>query len=157
MSFLYLISECHSPSISWATLLPEAWSLSLHGHHLWGAIKRLKSKSESHTVVSDSAIPWIVACQLPLSVEFSRQEYWSGLSFPSPGDFPVQGSNPGLLHCRQVFTIWATREACEVVESHLKGWEVELRACPHKTDVRMLRDDCLTPQSTILLAWQLPD
>ena len=29
--------------------------------------------------------PWVVACQDPLSVEFSRQEYWSGLPFPSPG------------------------------------------------------------------------
>ena len=34
--------------------------------------------------------PWIVARQLPLSLEFSRQEYWSGLPFPSPGDL-----NPG--------------------------------------------------------------
>ena len=30
------------------------------------------------------AIPWTVACQVPLSVGFSRQEYWSGLPFPSP-------------------------------------------------------------------------
>ena len=37
----------------------------------------------------------IVACQAPLPKEFSRQEYWSGLSFPSPGDFLMQGSNPG--------------------------------------------------------------
>ena len=33
---------------------------------------------------------------------FSRQEYWSGLRFPSPGDLPDQGSNLGLLHCRQI-------------------------------------------------------
>ena len=32
---------------------------------------------------------------------FSKQEYWSGLPFPSPGDL-LQGSNPGLLHCRQI-------------------------------------------------------
>ena len=32
---------------------------------------------------------------------FSRQEYWSGLPFPSPGDLPDQGSNPGFPHCRQ--------------------------------------------------------
>ena len=41
----------------------------------------------------------------------SQQEYWSGLSFPSLGIFPTQGSNLGLLHCRQTFTVWATREA----------------------------------------------
>ena len=31
---------------------------------------------------------WTVACQAPLSKRFSRQEYWSGLPFPSPGDLP---------------------------------------------------------------------
>ena len=35
-----------------------------------------------------TVIPWTVAHQAPLSVEFSRQEYWSGLTFPSPGDLP---------------------------------------------------------------------
>ena len=34
-----------------------------------------------------------VACQAPMSMEFSRQEYWSGLPFPSPGDLP----DPGIL------------------------------------------------------------
>ena len=48
------------------------------------------------------AIPWTVACQVPLSKGFSRQEYWSGLPFPSPEDLPTQGLNLGLLHCRQI-------------------------------------------------------
>ena len=39
--------------------------------------------------------PWTVACQPPLSMEFSRQEYWSGLPFPSPGDLPDPGIEPG--------------------------------------------------------------
>ena len=38
---------------------------------------------------------WTVACQAPLSIEFSWQEYWSGLSFPSPGDLPNPGTEPG--------------------------------------------------------------
>ena len=38
--------------------------------------------------------PWIVACQTPLFPEFSRQEYWSGLPFPSPGDHPYPGVEP---------------------------------------------------------------
>ena len=42
---------------------------------------------------------WTVAYQAPLSLEFSRQEYWSGLSCPSPGMFLTQGLNLGLLHC----------------------------------------------------------
>ena len=37
------------------------------------------------------ATPWTVARQAPLSMEFSRQEYWSGLPFPSPGDLPKPG------------------------------------------------------------------
>ena len=45
---------------------------------------------------------WTVAHQAPLSVGFPRQEYWSGLPFPSPGDLPDKRLNPGLLHCRQI-------------------------------------------------------
>ena len=45
----------------------------------------------SHPVVSDSATSWTVAHQAPLSLEFSRQEYWSGLPLPSPGDLPDLG------------------------------------------------------------------
>ena len=37
---------------------------------------------------------WSVACQAPLSLGFSRQEYWSGLPFPSPGDLPNPGIKP---------------------------------------------------------------
>ena len=39
--------------------------------------------------------PWTVACQDPMSIGFSRQEYWSGLPFPSPGDLPDSGIEPG--------------------------------------------------------------
>ena len=38
--------------------------------------------------------PWTVTCQAPLSMGFSRQEYWSGLPFPSPGDLPDPGIEP---------------------------------------------------------------
>ena len=50
----------------------------------------------SCSVVSKSEAPWIVACQVPLSMEFSRQEYWSGLPFPIPGDLPNPGFKPML-------------------------------------------------------------
>ena len=40
------------------------------------------------------ATPWTVAHQAPLSVGFSRQEHWSGLPFPSPGDLPDPGIEP---------------------------------------------------------------
>ena len=39
--------------------------------------------------------PWTVACQAPLSMGFSRQEYWSGVPFPSPEDLPNPGIKPG--------------------------------------------------------------
>ena len=48
----------------------------------------------SCSVVSDSATPLTVACQSPLPMEFSRPEYWSGLLFPSAGDFPNPGIEP---------------------------------------------------------------
>ena len=40
---------------------------------------------------------WTVACQAPLSVGFCRQEYWSGLTFPPPGDLPNPGIKPASL------------------------------------------------------------
>ena len=43
-------------------------------------------------VVSNSVILWTVAYQTPLSMGFSRKEYWHGLLFPTPGDLP----NPGI-------------------------------------------------------------
>ena len=45
---------------------------------------------------------WTVASQAPLSMGFSRQEYWSGFCFLLQGIFLTQGTNPGLLHCRQI-------------------------------------------------------
>ena len=40
------------------------------------------------------ATPWTVVLQAPLSLGFSRQEYWSGLPFPAPGDLPNPGTEP---------------------------------------------------------------
>ena len=42
-------------------------------------------------------VPWTVACQAPLSMEFSRQDYYSGLPFPTPGDLPDPGIEPTSL------------------------------------------------------------
>ena len=53
----------------------------------------------SHYVMSDSfPASWIVACQACLSMEFSRQEYWTGLPFPTPGDLPEPGIKPASLN-----------------------------------------------------------
>ena len=52
----------------------------------------------SCSVVSDFATPWTVAHQAPLSMEFSRQEYWSGLPFHFPGNLPDPGIGSWLSH-----------------------------------------------------------
>ena len=49
------------------------------------------------SVVSNSAVPWTVARQAPLSMGFSRQEYWSGLPFPPSGGLPNPGMEPTSL------------------------------------------------------------
>ena len=54
-----------------------------------------KNESISHPVVSVSVTPWTVAHQAPLSMGFSRQEYWSESSFPPPGEFSDAGIEPG--------------------------------------------------------------
>ena len=55
----------------------------------------LLSEVKSLSRVQLFATPWTVAHQAPPSMEFSRQEYWSGLPFPSPGDLPDPGIEPG--------------------------------------------------------------
>ena len=52
----------------------------------------VKVKVKSLSRIRLFATPWTIAYQAPLSMEFSREEYWSGLPFPSKGDLP----NPGI-------------------------------------------------------------
>ena len=54
-----------------------------------------ESESEVTQLCRLFATPWTVAYQASLSMRFSRQEYWSGLPFPSPGDLPNPGIEPG--------------------------------------------------------------
>ena len=67
------------------------------------------------SVMSDSLQHYRLACQAPLSMEFSRQEYWSGLPFPSPEDLPNPGMEPASLVspalAGRFFTTSANREA----------------------------------------------
>ena len=68
------------------------------------------------------ATPWTVAHQAPLSMGFSRREYWSGLPFPSPGDLPNPEIEPGSP-ALQVDSLpseprekpGATRNCCQIV------------------------------------------
>ena len=55
--------------------------------------------AKSFQFQSDSFVTlWIVACWAPLSMGFSRQEYWSGLPYPPSGDLPNPGTEPSALH-----------------------------------------------------------
>ena len=63
------------------------------------------------SVVFYSATPWTVACQTPLSVEFSRQKCWSRLPFPTPGDLPDSGIKPSSLG-KQILYSCAARSCC---------------------------------------------
>ena len=62
-----------------------------------------KVKVKTHSHVPSLCDPMDSSLQqAPPSMGFSRQEYWSGLPFPSPGNLPHPGMNPGLPHCRQM-------------------------------------------------------
>ena len=68
----------------------------------------------SGSVVFDFAASWTVARQVHLSMEFSGQEYWNGLSFPTPRDFPDPGTEPVLVSpalAGKFFTTSTTWEA----------------------------------------------
>ena len=56
---------------------------------------KVKVKVKSLSGIRLFATPWTVAYQAPPSIEFSRQEYWTGLPLPSPGDLPDPGMKPG--------------------------------------------------------------
>ena len=62
-------------------------------------LRKIENISVSHSVVSNLfATPWAVTHQAPLSMEFSRQEYWSGFHFLLQGIFQTQGLNLHLLN-----------------------------------------------------------
>ena len=78
----------------------------------------------SHTVLSDSFRSQTVACPAPLSMGFPRQEYWSGLLFPFPGDLPDPGiePRPPALQAQSLPTepLGKPREFLNSDENHLK-------------------------------------
>ena len=68
------------------------------------------------------AIPWTVAYQAPLSMDFSRQEYWSGLPFPSPGESSWPGDQTRVFHMAgRCFTLRGTREAHTCMVNYLSN------------------------------------
>ena len=80
------------------------------------------------------ATPWIVAHQAPLSMGFSRQEYWSGLPCPSPGDLPDPGIRPVslslVLQLEGGFFITSTTWEAQISVSSSMKWGVILSGWP---------------------------
>ena len=81
----------------------------------------------SCSVVSNLATSWTVACQAPLSMGFPRQEYWSGLSFPPPGDLPDPGIEPSspVVSCTGRWTLplyhWEASGG-EILKRQVRTW-----------------------------------
>ena len=74
----------------------------------------------SRSVVSSSITPWTVAREVPLSMWFSRQEYWSGSHSLLQGRFPTQGSNAGLLDCVDIYSS-STHDRLIWIAAHLSS------------------------------------
>ena len=70
---------------------------------------------------------WTVAFQAPLSMDFSRQEYWSGLPCPAPGDLPDSGKEPRSLKApalqADLFTAEPPRKPVEPLDESERGGE----------------------------------
>ena len=111
LNAIYWYSTIHT-CISYNVWMHATVYISTHAKYvnIW-YMKKSESESVSHSVVSDSVTPWAVALQAPLSMEFSRQEYWSGFHSLLQGIFLTQRSNRIFCIEGRFFTIWATREA----------------------------------------------
>ena len=77
------------------------------------------------------ATPWTSACQAPLSMGFSRQEYWSELSFPSTGDLP----NPGI----KPMSLMSPALACEFFATSVT-WEAPCMCICPKEEERLFTE-----------------
>ena len=88
LHYLFLIFNYESA----ITHLQETWKIQ-------NKVTYSSTTCQSLICVQLFGISWTVACQAPSSMEFSRQQYWSGLPFPSPGDFPnprIEPRSPAL-------------------------------------------------------------
>ena len=105
---VWFISAITPNAADWAGTCSDLWFIAGGGCTKYFATTSHEQPS-SHTSISISSLcvsllsrvqlfatPWIVAYEAPPSMGFSRQEYWSGLPFPSPGDLPIEPGSPAL-------------------------------------------------------------
>ena len=86
--------------------VPQSMGLQRGGHD-WATELNWCGDGLLSKAMSDSLTPWTVTHQAPVSIGLSRQEYWNGFPFPSPGDLPNPGIQPGSP-VLQVVSNWAT-------------------------------------------------
>ena len=100
ITLLSLLSPVFSlPYLSWKSYLNKCPLFPSSLPHLPFATEpRMCVHAKSLQLCSNSVTPWTVACQTPVSKGFSRQEYWSGLSCPSPGDLSHPRIEPISLY-----------------------------------------------------------
>ena len=97
---IYVLQVLPSNQTPWGLLFSPFWLwrlLCMHLRHVWLF-----------------ATPWTIACQTPLSLEFSRQQYWSGLSFPPP-NLPDWDRIPISCTGSWILYHWVTWEATEII------------------------------------------
>ena len=92
---------------------------------------KVKVKSLSH--VQLFATSWTVACQAPPSMGFSRQDYWSGLPFPSPGNFPDTGIKP-RQESEKVGLKLSIQKTKILASSPIASWQIDGRIMETVTD-----------------------
>ena len=96
--------------------------------------------------------PWTVARQAPLFMGFCKQEYWSGLPFSSPGDLPHPGTEPRLLHCRQIFYHLSHQRN---IYFPLKMWNSFQKEFLNCTYLLIPMEKAMAPHSSTP-AWKIP-
>ena len=92
------------------------------------AMTNLWKSEKSLSRVQLFVTPWTGAYQAPPSMEFSKQEYWSGLPFPSPGDLPVPGIEPSspALQALLLYRLSHQGSIMTNLDSILKGRDITL-------------------------------
>ena len=92
----------------------------------------------SHSIVSDSATPWTVACQAPLPMGFLGQEHWSGLPFPTPGGLSDPGIEPvSPAFAGRFFTTELTGKPRPGIVPSRKDFRVILTDCKSEVEGKM--------------------
>ena len=109
--------------------------------------------------------PRIVACQAPPSMGFSRQEYWSGLPFPSAGDLPNPGIQPGspAFQAESLLSEPQGKLSCsyqKVKNLQLVDWIIRLKSLEEWFSVlcrRGMKDGNLLPKEHLAVSWDIVD